>query len=256
MEMLDDLKSQFVKHLPREIVDQLFIEYVKLKDNFLLGKYEPSELNAGKFSEVAFRVLEYETSGRTSYTPFGVPLKRIDLLIADFAQLPRTINDTLRLHIPRALFALYNIRNHRGVGHLSGEVNPNVADASFLNAGCDWVMAEFVRLFYEGDIAKAEAIVKRIVRRKISIVYSIGARKRVLKTKGFDKKVLVLLLEEYPGSISDSDLFKWTEHTNITVFRASLVKLHKADLIDYHKGICVLTPIGIGVAEEFLLNNS
>jgi hypothetical protein len=253
--MLNDIKAQFKTRLPAELVDGLLSEYEKLKDNFLLGKYEPSELNAGKFCEVALRVLQHETDPAQYYLPLSSTIPNFVDVVTNFSRLPKTINDTLRLHIPRALIALYNIRNHRGVGHIGGDINPNISDSTLLNTGCDWVMAEFIRLFYVCDITEAENLVKRIVKRKISFVYTIEDRKRVLKVKGFENKILLLLLEKYPETIIDTELFKWTEHTHSTVFKALLVKMHKSDLIDYHKGKCVLTPVGIGSAEEFLLKN-
>lgn len=253
--MLNNIKAQFKTRLPVELVDSLLSEYEKLKDNFLLSKYEPSELNAGKFCEVALRILQHETDPTQNYIALNNSISNFPGVAANFAQLPRTIKDTLRLHIPRVLTALYNIRNHRGVGHVSGDINPNISDSTFLNSGCDWVMAEFVRLFYDCDITEAENLVKRIIKRKISFVYAIGDRKRVLKVKGYENKVLLLLLEKYPESMVDTELFKWTEHTHSTIFKALLVKMHKNDLIDYHRGKCVLTPVGINLAEEFLLKN-
>ncbi len=49
-----------------------FGSYTEIKENFGQGRWEPSELNGGKFCEVTFRLLEWHTSTPAhSYTAFG-----------------------------------------------------------------------------------------------------------------------------------------------------------------------------------------
>jgi hypothetical protein len=55
-----------------------------------------------------------------------------------------TGSEAYRLHIPRALFTIYGLRNKRGVGHL-GLVSPNYLDATLIVATCKWVLGEILR---------------------------------------------------------------------------------------------------------------
>lgn len=46
----------------------------------------------------------------------------------------RTGSESARLTIPRLLVALYDVRNRRGVGHVSGDVSANHMDAELVLA--------------------------------------------------------------------------------------------------------------------------
>lgn len=255
--MINLVKSELCKQLPLELVEALLSEYKKLKENYLLSKHEPSELNAGKFCEVGFRVIQFLTDPKQNYTPLKKEIHNFTDECRKFeSSLSSSINDTLKLHVPRVLIALYNIRNHRGVGHIGGDINPNSSDANLLVTGCDWILAEFIRLVYSCDITTASNLVKNIIKRPTFFVYAFGDRKRVLKIKGYENKVLLLLLEEYPNSVSDETLYEWTEHSHSTVFKAMLKRMHKDDMIDYHNQQCVITTIGITEAENIIQKNT
>ena len=45
------------------LVKRLLEYYIEIKQNFFLGRYEPSQLNSAKFAEIVFRILEYITKG-------------------------------------------------------------------------------------------------------------------------------------------------------------------------------------------------
>ncbi|MFA5109267.1 MAG: hypothetical protein WC458_01870 [Patescibacteria group bacterium] len=253
--MINNVKDQLGQSLPPELVDSLLKEYLKLKENFLLNKHEPGELDAGKFCEISIRVIEFISNTNHSYTPLSKPISNFIGQTRGFENLPTNINNSFRLHIPRTLAALYNIRNHRGVGHIGGDVDPNLADATFLVAGCDWILAELFRIFFVCSIEDAEKVIQQIVKRKIPLVYAIGDRKRVLKLKGYEEKVLLLLMEEFPNSISEDSLFKNSGYSNLSTFKTLLQKMDSKDLLDYHQGACTILPSGIAKAELLIINN-
>ena len=65
-----------------------------------------------------------------------------------------------RIQIPRMIAALYEIRNHRGVGHAGGDVNPNQMDATAVLYISKWLMAELVRILHGLTTDEASEIVE------------------------------------------------------------------------------------------------
>src|SRR5438046_407108 len=102
--------------------------YVELETNHFIQAWKTSELDAGHFVEAVRRFVELKLFGRypaigATLSPLNdVALKRYESAAGD---------EAYRLHIPRVLFAMYGIRNKRGVGHLS-MIKPNRIDASLI----------------------------------------------------------------------------------------------------------------------------
>ena len=168
--MIKIVEAQFQKHFPKTLVSKLISHYTKLKSNFIQDRMEPGELNGGKFAEVVFRLIQYATDPQQQYTPLRQSLPSVDNMVRELEKLPNTLDDSLRLHIPRVLKAIYGIRNKRGVGH-TGEIDANLMDATLVMAVCDWVMAELIRLYHECSADEAQNIVDRLVKRSIPIIY-------------------------------------------------------------------------------------
>jgi len=252
--VIDEVSVQLEKKIDKKLVLALVRHYRKIKENYLMSRFEPTELNGGKFSEIVIRILQNLTNEDKSYTPLGNRLGNYFELARSFEQLPRTHNDSLRLHIPRVVQAVYNIRNHRSVGHIGGDVDPNISDANFITAACDWIMSEFVRLFYDCSLEEAQTIVNNLAQRKASPIYILpDGRRRILNPRLTYKEKTLLLLFNESKRVLDKDLFAWTEHSNISKFKqAVLLPLHKDALIDWHNGTCEILPPGEEqVAEKY-----
>ena len=161
--------DQVFASVPDDIRKRLKQHYHEIKHNFALQKFEPSELNGGKFSEDVYRVLEWHSSAANAYTPYGTQIKNFKRSLRKFEN-NSTLDDSVRFHIPDTLCSIYNIRNKRGVGHSPGDIDPNFMDATLI-AGCvDWVMAELVRLFHNISIDKARDMVKSVTTKKIPLI--------------------------------------------------------------------------------------
>jgi hypothetical protein len=139
--MIDKVTKDLKTALPTDLVDYLMSAYYEIKENYLLGRHEPSELNGGKFVEACYRIIEQETKG--SYSAIGAHMPDMIGKLRALEQLPTTsANESYRIHIPRALCMIYNIRNKRGVGHLGGDVNPNFTDSTLICACSDWILSQ------------------------------------------------------------------------------------------------------------------
>lgn len=252
------MKSDFQKifeNIPPDLVDKLTEYYFRIKQNYARAHYEPAELNGGKFCEIVFRVLEWQTQG--TYTAFGHSL--------DMAKLARTLegeakhDDAIRFHIPRVLLGIYNLRNKRGVAHHAKDIDPNFMDATLIVANVDWVMAELVRLFHNVPIVEARELVQALTTKQIPIIWEVGDVKRVLTPPGVKltvkDKALLLLYNASPESMTVNKLVIFTQYSNPSRFKSQLLKpLHKADLIHYDESqsTALLSPLGIRHVEQNL----
>jgi hypothetical protein len=241
--------------LPAFLLKKLEKSYTQIRSNFAQRRYEPSELNGGKFSEVVLRILEWHTSTPKIYTPFGTKIR-------DFGQATRRFEsltsypDSVRFHIPKIINVLYEIRNKRGVGHVGGDVDPNYMDALFVVCSTSWIMAELVRIFHNLPISEAQKIVEALVNKRISVVWEVASKRRVLNLSlSYADRTLLLLYDSYPKALRDETLCDWTEYTNPAVFRAKLLApLHKKKLVEYdvRSGDVHLSPTGLRYVEENL----
>lgn len=255
--MLQKVRTDLQSRLPSELVDVLLSSYEEIKQNFYLGKHEPSELNGGKFVEACFRILQYETNGGR-YTAIGTSIRNVIGKLRAFEQIPSAnARESFRIHLPRTLLAMYNVRNKRGVGHLGGDVNPNRADASLLVACADWAMAELFRIYYQCSLEEAQTIVDALVQRRLSLVYELEDTKRVLLPRlSYKDKTLLLLASEFPDEVSESDLLAWIEPKDKSSYRRRVLRvLHSERMIEYEEpNWCKILPPGLRYVETQYLH--
>ena len=148
---------------------------------------------------------------------------------------------SFRILIPRLLPGLYEIRNNRGVGHIGGDVNPNLMDATAVYNLASWILAELVRIFHGVSTRDAQEVVNGLVERKSSLIWEIEDVKRVLDPKMPIREQVLLLLHQKLGWLSDKELVSWTEYSNATVFRAKvLTPLHEFGLLSTTKETAAL----------------
>src|SRR5260370_17029800 len=107
--MLEVVRQGLSKSHNKKLVDELLEAYTEAKRNFYLGGLRLSAVEGGRFCEAAFRMLEEATTG--TFTPLGKQLD-VEKLRDTLSKLPGpTHNDSIRLHIPRALRLWYTTRS-------------------------------------------------------------------------------------------------------------------------------------------------
>jgi hypothetical protein len=236
---------------PADVVDALLSAYKEIESNYALGKWKASELDAGHFVEATRRLLEHQLFA--THTPIGKDLPKFnDAEMRRYEQAKG--DDSYRILIPRALLAIFAIRNKRGVGHL-GALSPNEMDATYIVYSVKWVMAEIVRLSSGLSVEDTQALMDSIIERHLAVLWKHEGVTRILAS-GLTARdeVLVLLYDTNPQH--EEILQAAVEYKHDANFRKILSRLHKDRLIEYGRGKPVMiTPKGILAAEEIILEN-
>jgi len=222
--MRSTIESQLAVKLDKSLVKELLDAHEEARRNFYLGGLRLSEVEGGRFCEAAFRLLEEITTGK--WTALGKMLgteKLIDSLrTLDSSKFP----DAVRLHIPRALRLVYDIRNKRDAAHLADGIDPNLQDATLVISTINWVLAEFVRIHHSVSPDEAHRIVDDIVARTVPIVQDFdGALKILNTTLGASEYCLVLLYHRGNDGATFADLDSWVRPNMRANLRRTLRRL-------------------------------
>lgn len=240
--------SSHLKSLPLQIVKYLEREFQKIHEQYFLGKWEPSQLDAGRFSEMVLRVVEFHY--RQDYTPIGEKLNR-EKIIGEAAK-HSNLEDSLRLTIPKLAGLLLDFRNNRDVAHISN-IDVNSMDATFIIQTANWIMAELVRLETKRSPEEAQKEITKIIERKVPLVEEIGDRLKCLDPRlPAKKQALVFCYLIYPRFTTDEELFSWVGVKNKSRFKGYLVQLDKEKLLDYKDNEARLTKRGLLWIEKYI----
>jgi len=202
------IEAALKRKLDPQLVDELLEAYGEAKGNFLSGGHRLQAVEGGRFCEAAFRLLQIRVWGKSD--PLGASLDT-ERLIKSLAALPSSQEtDSVRLHIPRALRVVYDIRNKRDVAHLADGIDPNLQDATLVVSVVDWVMAEFVRLYHAVPPNEAREIVEDLVTRRAPVVQDFDGFLKALNPKlRAGDLALVLLYQKGAQGAKYEELERW-----------------------------------------------
>lgn len=206
--MRAEIQTQLSAFMPAKLVEELLEAHAEAKRNFYLGGLRLSEVEGGRFCEAAFRILEHATTGQ--HTPLGVQIAT-DKLIEGLAKRPRcSVPDSIRLHIPRALRMVYDIRNKRDAAHLADGIDPNLQDSTLVISVLDWVLAELIRLYHKVSPDEATSIVDLMVTRTAPAIQEFEGFLKVLNPSlSAGDYVLSLLYQSGPQGADFRELYQW-----------------------------------------------
>jgi hypothetical protein len=224
---LAQLRAEIASEAGRDLAAELLDAYEELKSRYFRRDFRPGELEGGRFAEAAFRILQLKATG--SATAVGRTLPKLPHLLSTLESADgNVVHESIRIHIPRALAAVYNVRNRRDVGHIAADVDANAMDAEYVVATCSWVLAEFVRLFHNCAPDEAQAYVEGIVARRAPLVQVFGEVPFVLKADLSAKEEILLLLyhQGKPGASID-ELDGWLPTIERKVIRVRVGELER-----------------------------
>lgn len=247
----DDL----LKSIPNGLRDPLREEFIGLCHAFNESRWKLTALDAGRFCEVVFCIVDGALAGNFPSTPTK-PANFVTACRALENRPPVAVGDrSLRILIPRLLPSLYEIRNNRDVGHVGGDVKPSQMDAAFVRGACAWIMAELVRIFHNTSTEVAQASVDLIAERTHPLVWELDGTKRVLDPASKAWERALILLYATPGWTAIRDLNAWVIYPS--KFRGSVLEpLFRKKLIELGKDKATVTPLGCAYVEKNLLGES
>jgi len=243
--MLELIRQGFEQKLPKQLVSELLEAYGETKSNYYLNKFRPNEVEGGRFCEAAFRILEVHAFG--THTPIGRQLDTEKLILRlqgiPFGQQ----QESVRLHLPRTLRLIYDIRNKRDAAHLADGIDPNPQDATFVVAACDWVLAELVRLYHSVSPQEAQKMVESIIERKSLVVQDFDGFLKTLKPAwGPKERLLATLYQRGRNGATVEELSAWLKPSQRSNINRTLGYLeHENDFILSKDGRYFITNRGI-----------
>jgi hypothetical protein len=219
------IRQELVKSLDPILVDSLLDAHEEAKRNWYLGGLRLSAVEGGRFCEAAFRILEQITTG--TFTPLGQQLKSQTLINSLAAVPPASAKESVRLHIPRALRMVYDIRNKRNAAHLADGIDPNLQDSTLIIATIDWVLAELIRLCHPGMSPNdAQQTVENIVTRAAPVIQEFDGFLKVLDPElRAGDFLLILLYHRGATGATYAELDTWAKPQMRANLRATITRL-------------------------------
>jgi hypothetical protein len=244
--MLQKIKQQLENSFNIELLDKLFESHQYLTEHYYLGRYRPCALEGGRFAEVSLRMLQQVLTG--TYIPLGTHITDFTKEIRSLEQLDKTkYKETLRIQIPRTLQVIFDIRNKRDIGHVGGDVDANFSDATLSLVSCNWVLTEFLRIYYTSDIETAQNLVTSLVKVRIPLIQDFNGYLKILNPKlSLPDKVLALLYYRGSEGATVQEINTWlanrirSDHMNTTLQRLE----HDKAYIHRNDQQCFITDTG------------
>ena len=244
-----DIQAVLGAVYPTELASSMLTSYKNALIEYKKGHWQYFGNEVGQFIEVARRIIEHQLDGK--YTPLTDKLSIFsEKVLAAYEGHSGAVSEVYRIVIPRILYAMYCLRNKRGMIHKS-HIIPNKMDASVLLGNTKWVLAELFRQASTLPFAEPENAIDSIMCRETSLVWDTGSSLRILDAKMAARDKVLCLLYIKDGQ-NETDLQYNIEYKNSSNFREILKSLHKEKLIEYSGGKCTISPIGIQKAEKLL----
>jgi hypothetical protein len=244
------IQAQLATRIQPKVVSELLDAYDEAKRNFYLGGLRLSAVEGGRFCEAGFRALQ-DIAGLAP-TPLGKQLDTEKLISALANLSPHATAEAIRLHIPRSLRVVYDIRNKRDAAHLADGIDPNVQDATLIVGVLDWVLAELVRLVHNVTPDEASRIVDSIVTRSSPIIQDFDGYLKVLNPSlGASDFLIAVLYQRGRSGATFDELKSWVRPTMRANLRRALHTLvHVKDLAHFDGLRYSITRLGEHLVER------
>jgi hypothetical protein len=227
-----DAKELLSTAFPKRHADAMCGHYQRAVGHFRKGEWEDAIGRVGKLTEAALKAVSL-AAGKPAVGGRGF---KVDTVIVDLGQLPRgTVDDSLRVLIPRACRFAYDIASNRGGRHDPEEIDPNEMDAAAAIGVSSWILAEMIRFAQKGAVDPAEtiAIVAALVERRYPLIETVDGRVYFhKKRKSATDVALVLLAQAYPRRVSKAELIASVRRHGFTAHNARMAVGRLAQQVD------------------------
>jgi hypothetical protein len=228
--------------------------YANAVNDFGQGDWEGSIAKTGKFVEAILKAV-----GTHCRVPFESGRKfKADKVMNALGQLADgSYDDSLRLLIPRACRAIYDIASNRGARHDPDEIDPNSMDANMVISASAWILAEAIRYAQKGavDPSRARDLVESLVEKKYPVIEEVEGRIYLHKKRRSAVDVgLVILARRYPKRVNRDDLIGAIKRNGFTLENAKVAAVRIKKFVDDDgAGQLRLLAPGLKRAEEIIV---
>ncbi len=200
------IANLLARRFAKRHVDSALGHFSGMVDQLQAGDWESCIVKAGKFTEAALKALLVHVGQALP------PARRFSAgtAIDDLGRIPTgTVDDAIRLAIPRACRFAYDIASNRGARHDAGDVDPNEMDANAVVPTCSWVLAEMIRYSQTGavNVAQAQELVDSLTARRYPFIEEVDGRVYFHHNKKSAPDVALMALSyAYPKRVSVQEL--------------------------------------------------
>ena len=199
------IKAILEQKFEKIYVNAILRHFVAAKRGYQEGDWEDAIEKSGKFVEATTQALTRfcgKTLPKTRHFRAGTFLRNLE-------KEPATIDDAVRIVIPKCCLFIYEIANNRGARHDPDEVNPNEIDAGVTDVATSWTLGELIRFSSKRDKNPEEAqeLVKALTGKIYPVFEEIEDRFYVNVSGLSAKKIALLILHGlYPKRIGEKSL--------------------------------------------------
>ena len=185
--------------VPGPLAGDLIESFISMREDVITDTLERS--TPGKFVESIVQILQFTESGEFEKKP------DVDGYLRGLDSRSSSLDDGLRVCGARIARSMYTLRNKRNVAH-KADIDPNSADLRFLHYSAQWLVTELLRVATNITPDEASRLVELVQRPVGGLVEDFGDRKLVLENMLARDEVLVLLHNDYPGSVAVDSIAK------------------------------------------------
>lgn len=248
-----DLEQLLAAKFATKHVRAALKHFLAMITEFQQSAWEEAIGKGGKFIEAALKAL-YVHAGKT--LPAAREFKA-GKVMTELEQLPAgSLDDSVRLTIPRACRFTYDIASNRGARHDPGEVDPNEMDARAVVAGTSWIAAEMLRYAQKGslDPARVRELVDGLTQRRYPLIEDVDGHVHFHVPNASARDVALLSLwHKHPGRMTEDELAAAVVRHHFKKGNARMAISRLGRLVDQdEQGRLRLLQPGVQEAEELI----
>lgn len=218
--------------IPEALRTSLITQFEEGLAAYLLGDWEKVGAKAGKFCEIAYTICEGHATGTYAAAPSKPRSMYHDCQRLE--QFNKTKGRPLCIQVPRILMGLYELRSNRAISHVSELVDPNHMDAEYYLRAMKWIVGEFVRFYSALPEEETRAVVESVTARSHGSVWQQGDVRRILDPSKSAAEMTLMLAYAENRAITVTDLMKWTEYSNPSRYRRTVLRgLHANAMVHF-----------------------
>jgi len=243
----DDLVAALSRSIDSRLAKALVAEADSIEEAFQLRRWKYTELDGGRFAEVAARIVYSVDSGNLSLT------KSVDdcLKYIENNQVTHHFPEPqAAIHLDKAIRAIYKLRSQRGAVHVSSTYTANEIDSRYILESVHWVFAEIIRLFVSSDPNAVAEIIRSLARFPQPLIRQYGDQPLLQAISFTAEEELLAHLMYSEAGLSIGELIAAIPRDQSTVRRAaSKLAGSKFRQVVLRDGKWLITDLGISRIE-------